>query len=162
MTLVWLRSAFSPLQLFLPVLPVLITSVYWLQLPKEKSQKGDFPCIKDTIIIFWTDVSLTSIYLAVTLGISEKSLTYPPSSAHVWLLHRSLSVIRLFLSWPSTPCDKVRPLSPEVYEVAWMPCSVTREQKGQWCSVAWKFSPKPGIKKPPMVLYDSIYVKCPE
>ena len=39
-----------------------ITSAYWLQLPKEKSHKErDFACIKDIIIIFWIDVSLTLI-----------------------------------------------------------------------------------------------------
>ena len=43
----------------------------------------------------------------------------------------SVSVVRRFLSWLSTPCDKARPLSPEVCEVAWMPCSVTKEQREQ-------------------------------
>ena len=57
----------------------------------------------------------------------------------------SVSVIRRFLSWLSTPCDKARPLSPGVCEVAWIPCSVTKEQREQWCSMTWKFSPKPGI-----------------
>lgn len=111
------------------------------RVPKEKSQKWNFGCVKDSAIIFGRAVSLTTVSWLLLREFPRNPWPL------LWCSGPTALKLSVILFWTPTPCDKVSPSA-----LGWGLWSIqeashcNKEQRGQWWSVAWKFSPKPGVQ----------------